>query len=732
MAKKSNELTLDDIISQYSADKQETFINTDIYTIDGLLGGGVSPGAMYAIWGPQGSGKCLEVNSRVITDKGYIKMSDMRVSDDEWQDIDAIVKTPSTYRNVDKLYFKKGVKTISLLSNKWRTTTPNHPILAVKDGKLQMYRTDQLSVGDYIAVYRHPIEFPNEIGEELSYWTGAMLGDGFCENSKIRKSLGFIGVPEFVKEFIRFTKFTGAVVKISREDRVELNTVRERIADNIPALWETFRGKTAETKTIPEEIFKSSIKDRMYFIYGILDTDGTVSPTKGSSSFDITLKSKELILGIAQVFETLGMIGRYSEKVVNGTVYYRYSIGTSEFYHSELDWSGIRKEIQSIERNKNIRSIIPLNKQIYEQIRDFATASGLPKAHRYGKRYEEHKHKTRLGKILSMIIRGHKYLLSRMNYEELCRIFEEHDFLPEFMKIYNDYSFVPIREQKETVSDVADVSLSEEHLFYSEGMLNHNTSLALQIVKKFCKLGHKVVFVDVEKSFNKNQQTSFGLRQYVESGLLLHLTVDNYSQLMDVCKAVAKDGSIKLVAIDSESALQPSLSEDVDVTDNQPGRKARQSSLALTAIHSLFYNSGIASIVLFHARANISMTANPYAPATKQAGGFGAKHVPDVILQVQPGQKIKEGDSIVGQIVHLECDKNKFTSPFNRIDAKIYFGKGISKRVEIVDKAIELGIIQQSGAFFKFGDETVRGTLALYQLDDEKLLKLKELIDNGK
>lgn len=255
------------------------------------------------------------------------------------------------------------------------------------------------------------------------------------------------------------------------------------------------------------------------------------------------------------------------------------------------------------------------------------------------------------------------------------------------------------------------------------------STLATQILKEFCKRGLKCVFVDVEKAFNVNQQEAFGVRKYVEDGTLLHLTVDNYAQLDEVATAIAQDESFKLMLVDSESQLLAKLPEDTDITSAQPGQKARQASLALTKIKSIFYEKGIASIFLFHARANISMTANPYAPATKQAGGFAAKHVPDVILKVQAGQKVKDGDEILGQVVHLCCEKNKFAPPFKNIDRKLFFGKGITKKVELVDTAIERGLITQSGSFFKLPNgETIRGTKALYDLPNETLKEIKQAL----
>ena len=134
----------------------------------------------------------------------------------------------------------------------------------------------------------------------------------------------------------------------------------------------------------------------------------------------------------------------------------------------------------------------------------------------------------------------------------------------------------------------------------------------------------------------------------------------------------------------------------------------------------------MASIWLCHARANITMSLNPYQDKEKQAGGFGIKHIPDLILRIQAGQKLKDGDKIQGQILHLMADKNKFTKPFQSIDVKIFFGRGIDRRAEVVDFAIAQGLIKQSGSFFTLPDgSTIRGTAALYEMEGSVLSEIK-------
>lgn len=258
------------------------------------------------------------------------------------------------------------------------------------------------------------------------------------------------------------------------------------------------------------------------------------------------------------------------------------------------------------------------------------------------------------------------------------------------------------------------------------------TTIAVQIMKGYLKRGERCLMIDTETAMNTQQQESYGIRKYVEDGLLIHVTAATYVEAHEITKAVYKDTelNVKFVLIDSETMLQPKCGDDLKIDDNQPGQKARQAYNWLTATKQNFFEKGITSMIIFHARANISMTMNPYAPASKQAGGYAAKHIPDCIIQVQAGQKFGEKATPDGQVIHITTDKNKFAAPFQKYDAKLFFGVGIKKSVDLIDTAISLGLIKQSGSFFTFDGETVRGTDALYNMSTEQLRKVKSLVDS--
>jgi len=72
MAKKTD-VSIDDIMEEYSSDNEMTFISTGIKALDKISGGGLVEGNMYGFWGDAGTGKsslCAQI-ARKFCDDGY-------------------------------------------------------------------------------------------------------------------------------------------------------------------------------------------------------------------------------------------------------------------------------------------------------------------------------------------------------------------------------------------------------------------------------------------------------------------------------------------------------------------------------------------------------------------------------------------------------------------------------------------------------------------------------------
>lgn len=265
------------------------------------------------------------------------------------------------------------------------------------------------------------------------------------------------------------------------------------------------------------------------------------------------------------------------------------------------------------------------------------------------------------------------------------------------------------------------------------------STITCQVVRAFCRQGLKVVYIDSERALNSRQKDCFGLTEFEEAGLFIHLSVQFMDQLETVSAALSEDPSIKLVVVDSLSEIQPYADKDLRLQDIRPGLKAQQSSLLLPRMKHWFANAGISCILLLHARANVQMgVVNPYAPKEKSDGGYATQHVPDVLLKISAGAKLKEKDPVtgdelvIGAATKLEAEKNKFTAPFHPITCKLIYGKGISQRYEIIDAALESGAIQKTGnTYILPSGEKFVGIGKLYGMPRESLMSLKDYLQNG-
>lgn len=264
------------------------------------------------------------------------------------------------------------------------------------------------------------------------------------------------------------------------------------------------------------------------------------------------------------------------------------------------------------------------------------------------------------------------------------------------------------------------------------------STLACQISRSFCRQGKRVVYLDSERSLNDVQRRSFGLESYAAEGLFIHLTVQTYRDLEKQVKVISDldgDSKVSLVVVDSVSQIEAWASKEVTLEDAQIGVKARQQGWVLPRMKSWFADAGIASILLFHARANFSQGWG--AAETKQDGGFCSQHVPDIITKLGVGAAVKEKneegvDVPVGAVVYIECEKNKFGVTRQQRVEKLIYGLGISKRISTIDAALRAGIIVGRGASYQLPSGVkYLGLSRLYNMPQEELRGLIAYMKGG-
>ncbi|MHA1232578.1 MAG: LAGLIDADG family homing endonuclease, partial [Candidatus Helarchaeota archaeon] len=468
------------------------------------------------IHGENGSGKCVDSNSYIYKDKKLISIKDLH---DSWEfggtgflEDKNNINTIGGYENkTSHLYTEVTNNTIKIITEYGFSIegTKNHPILIInKNCDFEFKKLSELKKDDFVCIDRSQYSFPfeycriNYIQDEYSiFCKGMEFNIPKYLNEDLSTLLGYYianGSYWNKRDRVSISTYNNALYEDIKNicNRIDVNTHYMDGKIDIGGVWFARFFKyllddncnTARYKTVPSIILKSPKNCQSLFLRSLIDCDGYYC--KKGSVLEYYTASKNIANIVHLMLLNFGIISKLSfknkakvgDKIYNHK-YYTLSIGSSDIdiYFEEIG-SLIYNKIDK-HRNPN-NDIIPYLKELSNnEIKKVKRKLDVKKN---GKFFNDNGFSTFINcsliqsRAINITYKKLKSFIENLETRKnIIKNFNS-DFLNKCYRIIDsNFYFDKIESIKEFNSKkrVYDVSIPETHSFYSNGFINHNSSV---------------------------------------------------------------------------------------------------------------------------------------------------------------------------------------------------------------------------------------------------------------
>jgi recombination protein RecA len=232
-------------------------------------------------------------------------------------------------------------------------------------------------------------------------------------------------------------------------------------------------------------------------------------------------------------------------------------------------------------------------------------------------------------------------------------------------------------------------------IFGPEG--SGKTTLCQHIIAEAQREGGIAAFIDVEHVLDPTYAAKCG----VDVEELLISQPDTAEQALEITEALVRSGAVDVVVVDSVAALVPRAEIEGEMGDQHVALQARLMSQALRKLTGAIKRSRTAVIFTNQLRMKVGVLfGNPETTP----GGRALKFYSSVRLDIRRVQSIKAGTEVIGNRTKVWVKKNKVAPPFRKAEFDIMYDEGISREGDLIDVAVEMGLLDKKGAYFSYGD----------------------------
>src|SRR4051794_31052308 len=250
------------------------------------------------------------------------------------------------------------------------------------------------------------------------------------------------------------------------------------------------------------------------------------------------------------------------------------------------------------------------------------------------------------------------------------------------------------------------------------------TTLMLHVIANAQKSGGLAAFIDAEHALDPGYAKKLGVN--LED--LLVSQPDSGEEALTICETLARSNALDVIVVDSVAALVPKAELEGEMGMATMGMQARLMSQALRKLTAVLAKAKTTCVFTNQMREKVGvMFGNPETTP----GGKALKFYASVRIDIRRRETLKDSAGLaIGNQVKVKIVKNKVAPPFAEAEFEILYNHGINKEGNILDVAVQTGVMDKKGAWLQFNGELIgQGKESARQTLIEKPELARKIVD---
>lgn len=223
--------------------------------------------------------------------------------------------------------------------------------------------------------------------------------------------------------------------------------------------------------------------------------------------------------------------------------------------------------------------------------------------------------------------------------------------------------------------------------------------------KRYCAL------IDTEHAFDPKYAEALG----VDIDNLVVAQPSCGEEALEIANTLIESDSVDVLGIDSAAMLTARADLEAEMGDIKVGSRARLVTQALSKFIVTVPKHEVAVIFVNQVREQIGYSG--YGDGTNTPCGRSLKHNASLRIETRRIGMLKISDKVVGGRIRFRIVKSRLDGPYRDSQTDLIFGEGFSAEGDLIDFAVERGVIKKSGATFEWsGGKFTRGREAFREM----------------